>query len=332
VKELTDSAILKIDNITKIFKLGGLFFGSELAAVDHVSLDVGREKVLSLVGESGSGKTTLSRIILGMIEPTSGRILYEDLDITKLKGRELRRFRKEVQPIFQNPFETFNPFKKVDRYLLGSALSFEIAGSKSEAKKRVSESLDIVDLSYNVVEDKYPHEFSGGELQRVSIARALVTNPRLLIADEPVSMIDASTRMSILNILMGLKRKFDMSIVYITHDLDTAYYVSDQIAVMCRGCVVECGDVEDVLTNPVHPYSQMLLKCLPEPDPEKRWKDQIELAGLEVKEYETAGCKFSKRCPSADKKCLENRPPDTELESKSGYRFVKCWKCAREGV
>ena len=332
MKELTDSAILKIDNITKIFKLGGLFFGSELAAVDHVSLDVGREKVLSLVGESGSGKTTLSRIILGMVEPTSGRILYEDLDITKLKGRELRRFRKEVQPIFQNPFETFNPFKKVDRYLLGSALSFEIAGSKSEAKKRVSESLDIVDLSYNVVEDKYPHEFSGGELQRVSIARALVTNPRLLIADEPVSMIDASTRMSILNILMGLKRKFDMSIVYITHDLDTAYYVSDQIAVMCRGCVVECGDVEDVLTNPVHPYSQMLLKCLPEPDPEKRWKDQIELAGLEVKEYETAGCKFSKRCPSADEKCLEKRPPDIELESKSGYRFVKCWKCAREGV
>ncbi|MFB0523775.1 MAG: ATP-binding cassette domain-containing protein, partial [Candidatus Bathyarchaeia archaeon] len=115
---MTDSAILKIDNITKIFKLGGLFFGSELAAVDHVSLDVGREKVLSLVGESGSGKTTLSRIILGMVEPTSGRILYEDLDITKLKGRELRRFRKEVQPIFQNPFETFNPFKKVDRYLL----------------------------------------------------------------------------------------------------------------------------------------------------------------------------------------------------------------------
>ncbi len=329
---MTDSTILKIDDITKTFKLGGLFFGSQLAAVDHVSLDVGRERVLGLVGESGSGKTTLSRIILGMIEPTSGRILYEDLDITKLKGRELKRFRKEVQPIFQNPFQTFNPFKKVDRYLLGSALSYDIADSRSEAKKRASEVLDIVGLDYGKVEDKFPHEFSGGEVQRISIARALVTNPKLLIADEPVSMIDASTRMSILNILMDLKKEFNMSIVYITHDLDTAYYVSDQIAVMCRGCVVECGDVEDVLTNPVHPYTQMLLKCLPEPDPERRWKDQIELAGLEVKEYETAGCKFSKRCPSADKKCLEKRPPNIELESESEYRFVKCWKCAKEEV
>ncbi|UCE44215.1 MAG: ABC transporter ATP-binding protein [Candidatus Bathyarchaeota archaeon] len=327
-----NSSILQIKDVTKVFKLGGLLFGSELSAVDHVSLEVGREKVLSLVGESGSGKTTLSRIILGLIEPTNGQILYEDLDIRNAKGRQLRRFRKEVQPIFQNPFETFNPFKRVDRYLLGSALGYKVANSKSEARRIVSEALDIVGLSYTMVEGQFPHEFSGGELQRVSIARALVTNPRLLIADEPVSMIDASTRMGILNILMDLRKRFSMSIVYITHDLDTAYYVSDQIAVMCRGCVVECGDVEDVLTDPVHPYTQMLLKCLPEPDPTRRWEGHIELAGLEVKEYETAGCKFSKRCPNSEDKCLKERPPDVEVESRSGYRFVKCWKCVREGV
>lgn len=328
---MTDPSILKIDDVTKVFKLGGLFFGSELAAVDHVSLNAEKEKVLSLVGESGSGKTTLSRMILRLVEPTSGQILYEDLDISKMKGRQLRKFRKEVQPIFQNPFETFNPFKKVDRYLMGSALSYNIANSKAEAVKTINESLDIVDLDYNMVEGKFPHEFSGGEIQRVSIARALITNPKLLVADEPVSMIDASTRMGILNIFMDLKKKFSMSIVYITHDLDTAYYVSDEIAVMCRGCVIEYGSVEDVLTEPIHPYTKMLLKCLPEPDPTRRWKDQIELAGLEVKEFETAGCKFSKRCPSAEKKCLEKRPPDVEVECKSGYRFVKCWKCAKEG-
>ena len=328
---MTDPSILKIDDVTKVFKLGGLFFGSELAAVDHVSLNAEKERVLSLVGESGSGKTTLSRMILRLVEPTSGQILYEDLDISKMKGRQLRKFRKEVQPIFQNPFETFNPFKKVDRYLMGSALSYNIANSKAEAVKTINESLDIVDLDYNMVEGKFPHEFSGGEIQRVSIARALITNPKLLVADEPVSMIDASTRMGILNIFMDLKKKFSMSIVYITHDLDTAYYVSDEIAVMCRGCVIEYGSVEDVLTEPIHPYTKMLLKCLPEPDPTRRWKDQIELAGLEVKEFETAGCKFSKRCPSAEKKCLEKRPPDVEVECKSGYRFVKCWKCAKEG-
>lgn len=327
---MADSSILQIKDVTKVFKLGGLFFGSRLTAVDHVSLDVKRKKVLSLVGESGSGKTTLSRMILRLIKPTSGQILYEDLDVTKMKGKQLRKFRKEVQPIFQNPFETFNPFKKVDRYLLGSALGYNMANSKSEAKKIVSEALDIVGMNYSKVENKFPHEFSGGELQRVSIARALITNPNLLVADEPVSMIDASTRMSILNIFMDLKRKLDMSIVYITHDLDTAYYVSDRIAVMCRGYVVEYGNIEDVLTNPIHPYTQTLLKCLPEPDPARRWKDRIELAGLEVKEYETPGCKFSKRCPIAEKICLEKRPPDVKIESKLKDRLVKCWKYAKE--
>lgn len=318
--------------VTKVFTLGGLFFGSKLSAVDHASLNVGRERVLGVVGESGSGKTTLARMILGLIKPTSGQILYENLNIAQIKGRELWEFRKEVQPIFQNPFETFNPFKRVDRYLLGAALGYNVANSKTEAKKVVKAALDVVGLRYSKIERQFPHEFSGGELQRVSIARALISNPRLLVADEPVSMVDASTRMSILNILMELRREFGMSIVYVTHNLDVAYYVCDEIAVMNRGCVVEHGSVKDVLTSPFHPYTQLLLKCLPEPDPTRRWEDEIELAGLEVKEYETAGCKFSRRCPSAEKKCLESQPPLAKIRSESGYRFVKCWKSVREGV
>jgi peptide/nickel transport system ATP-binding protein len=329
---MCESSILQIKDATKVFTLGGLFFGSKLFAVDHISLNVGREKVLGVVGESGSGKTTLSRMILGLIKPTSGQIFFEDLDVAQIKGRQLWRFRKGVQPIFQNPFESFNPFKRVDRYLLGAALGYNIANSKAEAKKVVEEALDIVGLGYKRIEGQFPHEFSGGEIQRASIARALISNPRLLVADEPVSMVDASTRMSILNILMGLKTKFEMSIVYVTHDLDTAYYVSDQIAVMNRGWVVEYGDVEDVLAHPLHPYTQLLLKCLPEPDPTRRWQDQIELAGLEVKEYETVGCKFSRRCPSAEERCLESQPPLVKMKSRSGYRFVKCWKYVKEGV
>jgi len=319
--------ILQIKDATKIFKIGGLLFGSKLTAVDHVNLEIEKEKVLSLVGESGSGKTTLSRMILGLIKPTSGQILYKGMDIAKIKGGELRRFRKEVQPIFQNPFETFNPYKRVDRYLLGTALNYEMANSRDDATKIVEESLEIVGLNYNKVEGRYPHEFSGGELQRVSIARALITNPSVLVADEPVSMVDASTRMSILNILMDLKKKFEMSILYVTHDLDTAYYVSDEIAVMCRGCVIEYGSAEDVLTDPIHPYTKMLLESLPQPDPKLRWKNQIKLAGLEVKEYETAGCKFSKRCPYASDKCSTERPPDIIMKGKSGnQRVVKCWR------
>jgi len=319
--------ILQVKDATKVFKIGGLLFGTKLTAVDHANLEVEKEKVLSLVGESGSGKTTLSRMVLGLLKPTSGQILYKGMNIAEIKGRELMRFRKEVQPIFQNPFEAFNPYKKVDRYLLGTALNYEMAKSNKDARKIVEDSLETVGLSLNKVEGRYPHEFSGGELQRVSIARALITNPSMLVADEPVSMVDASTRMSILNILMDLKKSHEMSILYVTHDLDTAYYVSDEIAVMCRGCIIEYGNAEDVLTDPLHPYTKMLLESLPHPDPKLRWKNKIKLAGLEVKEYETAGCKFSKRCPFADEKCLEERPPDVVLKDKSGsQRMVKCWR------
>lgn len=315
------TAILEAKNVTKVFKIGGLIFGSKLTAVDNVTISLEEAKVLSLVGESGSGKTTLSRILLGLIKPTKGVVLYAGNDIYKLKGDLLIKFKKDVQPIFQSPFDAFNPLKTVDRYLLGTALNYKIAKDKISAEKVVDNALSVVGLSFKEVKGKYPHEFSGGELQRVSIARALITNPKVLIADEPVAMVDASLRMGIINILLELKREYGVSILYITHDLATAYYVSDEIAIMYRGSIVEHGPTEELLGNPLHPYTKTLLQCLPEPDPQKRWKEEVKLSGLEVKEFEALGCKFANRCPYADEHCFRERPPIVKLNK----RIVACW-------
>ena len=320
---MSGKMLLELRNVTKIFKLGGIFFGSKLTAVDNVSfiLEKNRNKVLSLVGESGSGKTTLGRIILGLIEPTKGQVLYKSRDPFRLNEKEKELFKKEVQPIFQNPYEAFNPLRKVDAYLMATTLNYGIAKDTNEAHSIIEDALDFVGLSSNEVLGKYQYEFSGGELQRVSIARALITRPQLLVADEPVSMVDASLRMSILNIFLRLKEKTDMSILYITHDLSTAYYVSDKIIVMYRGNIMEFGNVERVLTDPLNPYTKTLVQSLPEPDPDKLWSDDIKLSGLEVKEFEAAGCKFADRCPEATDVCFKDRPPDIII----GDRMVKCW-------
>jgi oligopeptide/dipeptide ABC transporter, ATP-binding protein, C-terminal domain len=266
-------------------------------------------------------------MILGLVKPTTGQVTYNNADVSKFKGGQLSKFRQEVQPIFQNPFEAFNPLKKVDRYLRGSALNYGVAKSEQDSEAVIHEALSVVGLSSERVLGKYPHEFSGGELQRVSIARALIPRPRVLVADEPVSMLDASVKMGIVNIFLQLKQKYNMSIVYVTHDLATAYYISDEIAVMLRGTIVESGPVDEVLTKPLHPYTRLLLDCLPEPDPEKRWKEQIVLSGLEVKEFEALGCKFAKRCPYAKEACLKTRPPKVQ-DKDSPERYVECWKYA----
>ena len=319
--------LLEVKDVTRVFKIGGLVFGTRLTAVENVNLTIEKERsiVLSLVGESGSGKTSLGRMILGLLKPTSGQILYEGHDISKMKGKHLDFFKQKVQPVFQNPFEAFNPLKKVDRYLHGTAINYGLAKSRDHAQKMIEESLYTVGLTYDNVAGKFPHEFSGGELQRVSIARALISTPQLLVADEPVSMIDASLRMGIINILLDLKSKYDMSIIYITHDLDTAYYISDEIAVMNRGRIVEYGDAQKILTEPLHPYTCLLLECLPEPDPEKRWRESIKFSGIETKEFEVPGCKFARRCPHAKDECLKTRPPRKEIKEGLKSRYVDCF-------
>ncbi|HHU50342.1 MAG TPA: ABC transporter ATP-binding protein [Firmicutes bacterium] len=315
VKEAS-SKLLVVDDLTKVYTKGQGLAKSKIAAVNKVTFSLERDKpeIFTLAGESGSGKSTVAKLILGFEVPTSGSIRYKGKEIAKLNGE--KEFMKEVQPVFQNPFETFNPLKKIHTYLYETEKNL----AEADQGQLVEESLALVGLSLAEIKDKYPSEMSGGQLQRTSIARALITNPSLLITDEPVSMIDASLRMSIINLFKRLKEEQRVSIIYITHDLATAYYVSDRIAIMLRGEVVEMGSVEEVLDNPLHPYTQLLKASIPVPNPADKWESEIALSDLETKEYLRIGCKFSGRCPRVKAICRECEPENYQVEE----RYVRC--------
>jgi peptide/nickel transport system ATP-binding protein len=230
-------------------------------AVAGVSFELraDRPEVFAVIGESGSGKTTLARMILHSVSPTQGAIRFRGRDLRTIRsGRDRLDFMRAVQPIFQNPFEAFNPLKRVDRYLFAAAFRFAEAGSQAEAERLADAALHEVGLSLAEVQGRFPHELSGGQLQRTAVARALIPRPALIVADEPVSMIDASLRMTVTNLFRSLRDSLGVSIIYITHDLATAYYVSDRIIIMRRGEVVESGDAAEVLSAPRHPYSMQL--------------------------------------------------------------------------
>src|SRR5690606_38466687 len=228
-----------------------------------------------------------------------------------------------VQPVFQNPFETFSPLRRVEEYLFDTAKNLGIASKRREAAKVVDDALRNVGLSLDEVRQRYPHELSGGQIQRVSVARALISRPKLILADEPVSMVDASLRMEIVNLFKKLRDEQQVSVIYITHDLATAYYIRDRIAIMLSGYIVESGPVEDVLERPAHPYTQLLKESVPEPAPIKResWAQHIELGTTEVKEYGRIGCKFAGRCPKVMEICRKADPPDVQV----GRQTVKCY-------
>ncbi len=255
------SALLSVEHVTRTFAMGGLFGHGTFTAVDDVSfaLDADRPEIFAIIGESGSGKTTLARMILNILPPTKGTIRLRGNDLVAIRSGKARLdFMRLVQPIFQNPFEAFNPLKRVDRYLYASASRF--AGARNqEARYAASDvALKSVGLSLAEIKGRFPHELSGGQLQRTAIARALISSPHLIIADEPVSMVDASLRMSIVNLFKTLRDDLKVSIVYITHDLATAYYISDRVIIMQKGKVVEAGTVQGVLANPQHPYTRLL--------------------------------------------------------------------------
>lgn len=255
------TALLEVSHVSKRFVTGGrLSRGYIDAVVDaNLSLSADASEIFTIVGESGSGKTTLARMILGLERPTSGDIRFDGKSNAERRSRADRRdFLRRVQPIFQNPFETFNPLKRVDRYLQASARTLFGARTAPAAEAVMDESLQKVGLSLREVAGRYAHELSGGQLQRVAIARALIPNPSLLIADEPVSMVDASLRMSIVTLLRKLRDEFGVCVIYITHDLATAYYISDRIVIMQHGYVVEMGPARPILDSPEHPYSRLL--------------------------------------------------------------------------
>jgi peptide/nickel transport system ATP-binding protein len=261
--------LLSVENVTKTYSRGGLFGTDVFRAVDGVSfsLSADRPEIFTIVGESGSGKTTLSRMILNLVPATAGTIMFRGSDVNRAEGRSARmRFMAAVQPIFQNPFEAFNPLKRVDTYLLTTARRFCGARQREEAERLADEALRKVGLSFVEINRRFPHELSGGQLQRVAIARALIPGPALIVADEPVSMVDASLRMAIVNLFKTLRDDLGVSIIYITHDLATAYYISDRIIIMQKGRVVEGGDARTVLDNPKHPYSILLKSSVLSPD------------------------------------------------------------------
>ncbi|MCR6673144.1 ABC transporter ATP-binding protein [Devosia ginsengisoli] len=255
------TTLLDVRDVSKRFTMGGLLSRKVVAAVQDasLSLDVETPEIFTIIGESGSGKTTLARMILGLELPTSGEISFRGKTVSQRVSRQERLdFMANVQPVFQNPFEAFNPLKRIDRYLEATAARFLKLSQRDDLDAAMDGALQKVGLSLVEVRGRYPHELSGGQLQRAAIARALIPNPPLLVADEPVSMVDASLRMSIVNLLKSLRDDFGVSVIYITHDLATAYYISNRLIIMQRGRIVEMGDARTVLDNPEHPYSRLL--------------------------------------------------------------------------
>jgi peptide/nickel transport system ATP-binding protein len=314
--------LLEIKNVSKIFQIGSMLSKKKLTAIDDVSIeiDAGRPVILSIVGESGCGKTTLCKMILRLHDPDMGEILLSGNSYADKKNYDPTRFRLDVQPIFQNPYESFSMRKTVDTYLFNTALRLKIAKNHTEAANLVDETLKSVGMSLDVVKGKYPTQFSGGELQRISIARALITRPKIIIADEPVAAIDASMKMNIVNLFKELKDKYKVSFIYITHDLSTAYYVSDYIATLYRGCLIEYGPAKEIMDEPAHPYTELLMNAVPRVG--EKWNQSMIMPETEDKEYSITYCKFAPRCAYATNECRQGRPEMTDLNAS---RKVLCF-------
>lgn len=265
--------LLEARNVTKVFG-GGLRKEPNIALKDFsLSIDAERPTIIAIVGESGSGKTTMGRLLLGLEKPTQGEVLYQGKDLRQLSGSEWRAFRQNVQAIFQDPFGVYNSFYKIDHVLTTPLEHFGLARNGKETRAAIEQALRAVGLKPADTLGRYPNQLSGGQRQRIMVARALLLRPKLIIADEPVSMIDASLRVTVLRNLLQLKHEFGISILYITHDLTTAYQISDSIMVLYHGEVVEKGDVE-LVKHPQHPYTKLLISSIPVPDPDHPWGDE----------------------------------------------------------
>ena len=314
--------LLELQHLTREFRIGSFVIGKKMTAVDDVSLSLegGKATILSIVGESGCGKTTLTKMILRLLQPTSGKVYLEGRDCYGRDAVDNKTFRTLVQPIFQNPFEAFSSRRQVAKYLLDTARALGGAKNYDEAVQKTDEALRAVGLSYETVRGKYSTQFSGGELQRVSIARELITSPKLIIADEPVAMIDASMKMNIVNLFKQIRDDYGISFIYITHDLSTAYYVSDYIATLYRGSLIEYGRAVDIMENPAHPYTELLMNSVPHVG--DKWKKNVPISDGEVKEFALTCCKFAPRCPYATEECRQRRPGEVSLE---GSRKVLCF-------
>ncbi|MEX1018936.1 MAG: ABC transporter ATP-binding protein [Litorilinea sp.] len=319
------TALLEARNISKVYTAGSFGKKTSNTALDRMSLLIDEENpsVTVVAGESGSGKTTLAHLLLGVIEPTAGQLLYRGKDMSEMNADEHRVFRREVQAIFQDPFEAYNPFHKVDRVLIKPLRNFGIGGSDRERRQIIAEALEAVGLHPEDTLGRYPHQLSGGQRQRIMVARAMALKPRIIIADEPVSMVDASLRATILESLLRLNKELGISLVYITHDLTTAYQVGDNILVLYRGDVTELGDVDKVIKDPKHPYTHLLVDSIPIANPSHRWgKVGDVLATDDENDIVSDGCKFVGRCVHAMPICSTQRVPTYRTDA---HRGVACY-------
>ncbi len=302
--------ILKLENLKKYFKVGRRV----IKAVDGVSLEVERGETLGIIGESGCGKTTLGRMIVRLIEPTDGKIIFDGIDVTSMSQREFRPFRRRVQIVFQDPYSSLNPRMTVREILSRPMKVF----GRRDVEERVLGILKEVGLREEHA-GRYPHEFSGGQRQRIAIARALVVDPELVVLDEPTSALDVSVQAQILNLLKDLKEKRNMTYIFISHDLSVIRYMSDRVAVMYLGKIVELAPADELFENPLHPYTRLLMRSIPEPDPSVK-----NIIGLSVPEITIpeVGCRYHPRCSEKMRKCETEEPPIVEV---SPGHFVRCF-------
>ncbi len=318
--------LLEIRNATKIYGGGFLAGGEKVVALDNFSMVIPEKPALitTIAGESGSGKTTLANAILGFISLTSGQILYKGKDIANLKGAEQLEYIRQVQAVFQDPYEVYNPFYRVKHIYDMVIQHLKLASNPAEARELIEQSLRVVGLRGEEVLEKYPHQLSGGQRQRIMVARAYMMKPNLIVADEPVSAVDASLRAMILDVMIRLRDEAGISFLYITHDLSTAYQIGDNIYVLYQGSIAERGKTVHVIENPKHPYVQMLINSVPVPDPKVKWTTELEgVADETLRATVGGGCRFYPRCPNRMDRCAQARPPLYDI--RDGDQQAACY-------
>ncbi|HEX6079313.1 MAG TPA: dipeptide ABC transporter ATP-binding protein [Methylomirabilota bacterium] len=320
---MAETPLLRINNLKKYFPIRGGLFSREVArvhAVDDVTFSLMKGETLGLVGESGCGKSTTGRCILRLIEPTAGEVWFEDKNVTTLDKRSLRHLRRDMQIIFQDPYASLNPRMTVGSIIGEALVIHKLAKSKREREERVVHLLETVGLNADHLR-RYPHEFSGGQRQRIGIARALAVSPKLIVADEPVSALDVSIQAQVINLLEDLQKQFNLTYLFIAHDLSVVEHISTRVAVMYLGKIVEVAPAKELYTNPKHPYTEALLSAVPIPDPAVKRKRILLEGDVPSPIKPPSGCRFHTRCPIRVPSCSEN---EQVLKEVSPNHWVAC--------